>query len=309
MSEAPGSTLKTIVIPFIVFTSIWGTTWIVIRDQLGDVPAQWSITYRFVIAAAAMAALTRWKGESLRIGWDGIGAAAILGLLQFVINFNAVYLAEHHITSGLVATVFALLLIPNSLLGWAFLGQKPGARFAISSVFALAGVAMLFAHEFSEHPARTDEILLGISLTLAGIFGASAANVYQALGRVRRFPLFALLTWAMLLGAVMDGAIALAFTGPPVFEWRLGYWLGLVYLAVFASALAFSLYLPVVRKIGPAKAAYSSVLVPIIAMGFSTWIEDYRWTPLAAAGVVLALGGMLGALSRSRSVVPAPDAA
>ena len=309
MSDAGGSTLKTVVIPFIIFTTIWGTTWIVIRDQLGEVPAQWSIAYRFLIAAAAMAALTRWKGESLRLGRAGIGAAAILGLLQFVINFTAVYLAEHYITSGLVATVFALLLIPNSLLGWAFLGQKPGARFAISSAFAVAGIVMLFAHELGEHPARANEILVGIALTLAGMLGASAANVYQALERVKRFPLFAVLTWAMLLGALMDAAIALAFTGPPVFEWRLGYWLGLLYLALFASALAFSLYLPVVRKIGPGKAAYSSVLVPIIAMGFSTWLEDYRWTPLAAAGAILALGGMLGALSRSRSVVPAPDAA
>jgi drug/metabolite transporter (DMT)-like permease len=309
VSEAPASNLKTVVIPFIIFTTIWGTTWIVIRDQLGEVPAQWSITYRFLIAAAAMAALTRWKGESLRLGWAGMAAAAILGFLQFVVNFNAVYLAEHHVTSGLVATVFALLLIPNSLLAWAFLGQKPGARFAISSAFAVAGIAMLFAHELAEHPARTDAILLGISLTLIGMFGASAANVYQALERVKRHSLFAILTWAMLLGALMDGAIAIALTGPPVFEWRLGYWLGLVYLAIFASALAFSLYLPVVRKIGPGKAAYSSVLVPIIAMGFSTWLEDYRWTPLAAAGAILALGGMLGALSRSRSVVPAPDAA
>ena len=298
-----------VIVPFIIFTGIWGTTWIVIRDQLGEVPAQWSITYRFLIAAAAMAALTRWKGESLRIGWAGIGAAAILGFLQFVINFTAVYLAEHYITSGLVATVFALLLIPNSLLGWAVLGQKPGARFAISSAFAVAGIAMLFAHELGEHPGRTEEILLGITLSLVGMFGASAANVYQALERVKRFSLFALLTWAMLLGALMDGAIALAFAGPPVFEWRLGYGLGLLYLALFASALAFSLYLPVVRKIGPGKAAYSSVLVPIIAMGFSTALEGYRWTPTAAAGALLALGGMLGALSRSRSFVPSPYAA
>jgi drug/metabolite transporter (DMT)-like permease len=298
-----------VVIPFIIFTSIWGTTWIVIRDQLGEVPAQWSITYRFLIAAAAMAALTRWKGESLRLPRAGIGAAAILGFLQFVVNFTAVYLAEHHVTSGLVATVFALLLIPNSLLAWAFLGQKPGTRFVVSSLFAVIGVALLFAHELAEHSGRADQILLGIALTLVGVLGASAANVYQALERVKRFSLFAILTWAMLLGALMDGAIALDFTGPPAIEWRLGYWLGLLYLAIFASALAFSLYLPVVRKIGPGKAAYSSVLVPIIAMGFSTAIEGYRWTPLAAAGAVLALGGMLGALSRSRSVVPAPDAA
>jgi drug/metabolite transporter (DMT)-like permease len=298
-----------IVVPFAIFTLIWGTTWIVIRDQLGTVPAQWSITYRFIIAAAAMAVLTRWKGETLRLPAAGIGAAALLGFLQFVINFNAVYLAEHHITSGLVATVFALLLIPNSLLAWAFLGQRPNRRFAVSSLFAVAGIALLFAHELREHPARMDAIALGISLTIVGVLGASAANVYQALERVRRFPLFALLTWAMLFGALMDGAIAVAVAGPPVIESRPGYWLGLLYLAIFASALAFSLYLPVVRKIGPGKAAYSSVLIPIIAMSLSTWLEDYRWTPLAAAGALLALGGMVGALSRSRSVVSAPDAA
>ena len=298
-----------VIVPFIIFTSIWGATWIIIRDQLGTVPAQWSITYRFLIAGAAMAVMTKWKGQSLHLPPAGLAAAAALGFLQFVINFNAVYLAEHFITSGLVATVFALLLIPNSLLAWAFLGQRPSRRFAISSLFAVAGILLLFAHELGEHRARANDIILGIGLTLVGMLGASAANVYQALERVKRYPLFAILTWAMLLGAVMDGAIALAVAGPPVIETRLSYWLGLGYLALFASALAFSLYLPVVRKIGPAKAAYSSVLVPIIAMSFSTWLEDYRWTPTAAAGALLALGGMLGALSKSRSRIAAPDAA
>ena len=304
-----GTADLSVVIPFIIFTSIWGSTWIVIRDQLGTVPAHWSITYRFIIAAAAMAVVAAVKGESLRLGPRGLTAAAILGLLQFVINFNAVYLAEHHITSGLVATVFALLLIPNSLLGWAFLGQKPSARFVCGSLVAVAGIVLLFVHELREHPARTGEILLGIALTLAGMLGASAANVFQARDKVKQFPLFTLLAWAMALGAMMDGAIALVASGPPVVEARLGYWLGLIYLAIFASALAFSLYLPVVRKIGPGKAAYSSVLVPIIAMGFSTWLEDYRWTALTIAGAVLALGGMLAALTRSRTTIPAPDAA
>ena len=308
MTSQQRSNLTSVIVPFIIFTGIWGTTWIVIRDQLSSVPAQWSITYRFLIAATAMAAMTVWKGESLRLGRDGLVAAALLGFLQFVINFNAVYMAEHHITSGLVATVFALLLIPNSLLAWGFLGQRPSARFAGGSLFAVAGIALLFIHELNDHPARSGATILGIGLTLTGMLGASAANVYQAQDKVRRFPLFALLAWAMLLGAAMDGTIALAVAGPPVIELRLGYWLGLAYLGIFASALAFSLYLPVVRKIGPGKAAYSSVLVPIIAMAFSTALEGYRWTPLAVAGALLALGGMLGALSRNRSLVAAPAA-
>jgi drug/metabolite transporter (DMT)-like permease len=218
-------------------------------------------------------------------------------------------MAEHHVTSGLVATVFALLLIPNSLLAWAFLGQRPTLRFAWGSLIAVAGMTILFAHELARNPAHQDDVLLGIGLTLAGMLAASVANVFQARDEVKRFPLFALLAWAMGIGAAMDGLIALALTGPPAVELRAGYWLGLAYLGVIASALAFSLYLPVVRKIGPAKAAYSSVIVPVIAMGFSTWLEDYRWTGLTIAGALLTLGGMAAALSRSKSTVTAPDAA
>ena len=141
------------------------------------------------------------------------------------------------------------------------------------------------------------------------MLGASTANVLQARPEIRRFPLLGLLAWSMAAGAIIDAVIAFAMSGPPTFDWRIEYWGGLFYLALAASVLTFSLYYPVVRKIGPAKAAYSSVIVPIIAMGFSTWLEHYRWTPLAIAGALLALGGMAGALSRSRTRITAPDAA
>jgi len=309
VSEAHRSTFRSVTLPFIIFTAIWGSTWIVIRGQLGSVPPQWSVTYRFIIAAAAMFAIALIKRDNLNLGRRGMLAAAFLGFTQFCINFNAVYLAERHITSGVVATVFALLLIPSSLLGWAYLGQKPSQRFFWSSTVAVAGIVLLFAHELNEHPAVGGQITVGIGLTLAGMLGASIANVVQARPEIRHYPLFGLLAWSMAWGALIDGVIAFAMTGPPSFDPRPEYWAGLLYLALAASVLTFSLYYPVVRRIGPAKAAYASVIVPIIAMGFSTWLEDYRWTPTTIAGALLALGGMVGALSRSRSVVPSPDAA
>ena len=298
-----------VVIPFVIFTGIWGSTWIVIKDQLGAVPPQWSVAYRFVIAAIAMMLLAWFKDGSLRLGRTGIIVATALGFLQFCVNFNAVYLAEQHITSGVVATFFALLLIPSTLLAWAFLGQRPSERFLWSSAVAVVGVGLLFVHELSDNAARLGELLLGLSFTLGGMIAAASANVLQARPEVRHVPLFTLLAWSISVGAALNLAIALLFAGAPVIEARAGYWLGLFYLALPASVLTFVLYYPVVRKIGPANAAYSSVLVPIIAMGLSTWLEGYRWTPLAAAGAILALGGMVGALSRPRSVVAAPDAA
>ena len=309
MKDGGGSAFRSVTLPFIIFTAIWGSTWIVIRGQLGTVPPQWSVTYRFIVAAITMAAVAIYKGESLKIGGRGLIAAAFLGFAQFCVNFNAVYLAERHITSGVVATVFALLLIPASLMGWAFLGHKPSRRFAWSSLVAVAGIVLLFIHEIGEHPADRRQIAAGIGLTLVGMLGASLANVAQARPEIRRFPLFALLAWSMGAGALIDGLIALAMTGLPVFDPRPSYWAGVFYLALFASVLTFSLYYPVVRRIGPAKASYSSVIVPIIAMGFSTWLEDYRWTGLTVAGALLALGGMVAALGRDRSGVTAPDAA
>jgi drug/metabolite transporter (DMT)-like permease len=307
--EWSGDRLRSVIIPFTVFTAIWGSTWIVIRGQLGAVPPQWSVTYRFLIAATAMAFLARWKGESLNIGRKGVVAGIFLGFTQFCVNFNAVYLAERHITSGVVATVFALLLIPASLFGWAFLGHKPSKRFGWSSLAAVAGIVLLFVHEIRQHPADSGQIAAGITLTLVGMLGAAIANVWQARPEIRRFALFPLLAWSMAAGALIDGLIALAMTGPPIFDPRPSYWLGVLYLSLFASVLTFSLYYPVVRKIGPAKASYSSVIVPIIAMGFSTALENYQWTSLTVAGALLALGGMAAALRRDRSGVPAPDAA
>lgn len=293
-----------VVVPFIIFTAIWGSTWIVIRGQLGVVPPQWSVTYRFAIAALAMALVALLKGQSLRLDARGVLAAAAIGFTQFCLNFNAVYLAERHITSGVVATVFALLLIPASLLGWAFLGWRVTMRFAVSSMIAVTGIMLLFVHELQAHAATARQVLSGIGLTLIGMLGAAIASVVQARPEVRRYPLFAMLSWSMAIGVAIDALVAFGLTGPPVIDARPGYWLGLFYLALAASVLTFSLYYPVVRKIGPAKAAYSSVLVPIIAMGFSTWLENYQWTVLTILGALLALGGMAGALSRPRNSRP-----
>lgn len=300
-----------IIVPFIIFTGVWGSTWIVIRDQLGPVPPQWSVTYRFIIAAVAMALLAKWKGQSLKLDRGGLIAALVLGVTQFSVNFNSVYLAEQFITSGVVATVFAILLIPNSLLAWAFLGQKPNGRFLLAGLIAVAGVALLFVHEMRSSVAEPRDIAIGLALTLLGLLGASSANVYQAGKEAMRHPLLALLAWSMAIGACLDAILAFIVAGPPVMEARLGYWAGVFYLALFGSVLCFALYFPVVRKIGPGKAAYSSVMVPIIAMSLSTLFEGYRWSAFAAAGGVLALGGMLLALAGRRRpmVVTAPDAA
>jgi drug/metabolite transporter (DMT)-like permease len=296
-----------ILLPFVLVTLIWGSTWIVITDQLGAVPPAWSVAYRFAIAAAAMFAYARWTGASLRIGREGHVLALLFGLPQFCLNYNLVYAAELYVTSGLVAVVFALLIVPNSLFARLFLKQGMTGGFLLGSAVALAGVALLFLQEFRSSAAAPGNVAAGIGLTLLAILAASVSNVMQASERLRRRPVAAMLAWGIFYGALADILVAWLLFGPPSVETRIGYWVSLLYLALAASALAFACYFHVIRMIGPARAAYSSVLIPILAMTLSTLFEHYRWTPVAAAGGMLALAGLLLALRAKRPPVPAPD--
>jgi len=289
MSESKG-----VALPFILVTLIWSSTWIVIRDQIGNVPASWSVCYRFLLAGAAMAMFARARGVSLNIGGKGLVFAGLLGVAQFVMNFNFVYRAEHFLTSGVVAVVYAMLLIPNSILAFLFFRQPMSRAFVVGSLVAVTGIALMLAHEAAS--VRPDRVLLGTAFSVAGLLSASAANVMQGMEIARRLPMVAVLAWAMLIGAAVDALFAWVTAGPPVFDPRLSYVLGIGWLGLAGSVVTFPLYFRLIQRMGAGRAAYASVLIPVIAMLISTLVEGYRWTALAGAGALLAIAGMVVAL-------------
>lgn len=289
-----------VVLAFLVSTLIWGSTWTAIRYQLGTVDPSWSIAFRFVIACAALGAYARWSGVPLRLSRADLPVAAALGFTQFMLNFVFVYRAEAYITSGLVAMIFALLIIPNAVLGRLLLGHRVGRNFIVGSALAIGGMALLFHKEVADAAAGGGAAMTGIGLTLAGVVAASFGNMIQASPRAHALSWAGLLVWAMGFGALFNALLALATHGLPVFDPRPEYWLALLFLGLFGSALTFPIYMFVLRRIGPAKAAYSSVLIPIVAMIFSTLLEGYRWTPSAVAGSALALAGLFVALKTRR---------
>ncbi|KTE16550.1 DMT family transporter [Sphingopyxis sp. H115] len=297
-SEQPTLLSPRILLPFALVTLIWGSTWIVIKGQLGIVPPSWSVTYRFAVAAIAMFAFAMVRREHLLLDFRAMAFAAVLGVAQFTFNFNFVYRAEQHITSGLVAVLFALLIVPNTLLGRAFLKTRLERRFLVGAGIAIVGVGLMILHEYRVASVGADEVLLGTALTLAGVLSASTANIMQGTRMARSQSMVVMIAWAMLFGAIADGSYAWVTTGPPAIEPTAAYVGGVLYLGIVASAVTFPLYFNVIRAVGPGQAAWSSVLIPIIAMGFSTAFENYRWAALSIAGGVVALIGLGIAVAR-----------
>ncbi|MFA6218881.1 MAG: EamA family transporter [Erythrobacter sp.] len=306
MSGAPGA--DSLLNPrnlgaFLLVSLIWGSTWLVIRDQISSVPAGWSIAYRFVVAAAGMFVLARLRGEPFRLAPGGLRFVFALGLFQFSLNFAFVYRAEAYVTSGLVAVIFSLMVVSNAVLGRIVLKQPIRPEFVLGSAIAALGVAMLFAQEYRASSATLEDVVAGALLCIGGVVSASAANIIQATEGARRQPLLTLLAWSMLCGVAINAGYALATEGLPQFDPRPGYALGVFYLGLMGSVVTFPLYYGLVRKVGAGRAAYSSVVVPVVAMILSTLFEGFVWGPLAIAGAIFTVAGMLVAM-RSRSTPP-----
>lgn len=294
-----------IAVPFVVIVLIWGSTWFAIKDQLALAPPSWSVAYRFGIAALGMFAYAAIVERTLRMSAQGHGLAVLLGAFQFCLNFNFVYRAEAYLTSGIVAVLFGLLMLPNAVLGRVFLSQAITARFLAGSAIGLAGIALLLLNE-AHGVAAGSGVALGIALTAGGILSASAANVLQAGERAQRQPLLVLLAWAMLYGTLIDSVVAWIASGPPVWPASARYWAAVAYLGLIGSVVTFPMYFRLIRQLGPGRAAYNGVVVPVVAMAISTLVEGYRWSWLAAGGAVLALLGMVIALRGREAPVSKP---
>lgn len=289
-----------IAVPFLVISLIWGSTWFVITGQIDGVPPAWSVAWRFVLATAGMFGLAAATGGTLAMPGRAHWLALAIGFTQFCGNYMLVYHAELHLTSGLVAVMVGLMIVPNAVLARVLLAQPITPRFALGSAIALGGIALLLLNEARETPLGGN-VALGIWLALGAMLAASISNVIQAGDTGRKAPLMTLIAWSMLYGTLIDIAVAAATSGPPVLPADSAYWLGTAYLAFAGSVVTFPLYYRLIREIGAGRAAYHNVLVVIVAMGLSTLLEGYRWSALAAGGAALALTGMLIAL-RAKSV-------
>lgn len=298
--SAPPSMLSPrVLIPFLLTGTIWGSTWFVITGQIAGVPAAWGVFFRFMLATPALFALALAMGNRLKLTRAEHLLALGVGIAQFSGNFLFVYHAEAHITSGIVAVMFALLMVPNAIFARVFIGERVQGGFIGGSLVAIAGVALLLVHEWNAAPLGGN-VGLGITLAIGGMLAASIANVVQANPTGRGVPMVSLLAWAMLYGTVFDLFYALATAGPPSVPSGWQFWAGTAYLAIIGSVVTFPLHYNLVREIGAGKTAYNGIVTVCVAMLLSTLFEGFRWDALSAAGMALALLGMALALRARR---------
>jgi drug/metabolite transporter (DMT)-like permease len=277
---------------------VWGSTWIAIPFQFGVVAEEVSVAYRFAIAAVALYLYAIVAGKKVRLPLHYFPMIVIQGLLLFSINYFFIYYGSGHIPTGLVAVTFSLIVVCNAFFERVFFRTPLEGRLLIASILGIFGIALIFWPEVSM-VSLEDHTIVGFLTVLIGVVTASLGNMAAVVNTGRNLPVVAVNAHGMACGALLS-FLAAAILGRE-FDFSLDpdYVWSLIFLAIFGSAIAFGCYLALIRRIGSARAAYTSVLFPVVALAISTFVEDYRWTGLAVAGVALTMGGNWLALRKS----------
>ncbi len=149
---------------------------------------------------------------------------------------------------------------------------------------------MIFWPEIADF-SFADDTIVGILFVLVGVIIASLGNMAAVVNTRRDLPVVAVNAHAMACASLLSFVIAALLGREFTFPLETGYVVSLAFLAIFGSAVAFGCYLALIRRIGSARAAYSAVLFPTVALTISTVVEGYQWTAIAAIGIMLTLAG------------------
>lgn len=275
---------------YVIPVVIWGSTWLAIKSQLGIVPPELSVAYRFLLGALVLFVYTKWRGLNLRFARREHAFMALQGLLLFSLNYVMVYFSELYVTSGLVAVLFSALIILNVLFGALFLRTPVRAQVLLGALVGVVGVALIFWPEVAGLQMEGDR-LLGITLGIFAALSASLGNIVSARNQRAKLPVIQTNAYGMLYGSLVTFLFAWLRGVEFTFDPSVGYVGSLLYLAIFGSVIAFGSYLTLLGRIGADRAAYVNVMVPMIALALSVVFEGLQLGAIEFAGVALVLLG------------------
>lgn len=277
---------------------IWGSTWLAIKIGLDGVPPFLGAGLRFVIAASLVGGVLALRRRPLRVTRDDVISICSQGVLVFWLNYAAVYWAEMRISSGLTAVLFSTMPLTTMLLSrfWTR-SETLGGRTLVGIAVGMAGTLLLF----------WPDDRLGVSQIpgmLAALFASTCSSV--ALVVLKRHGAktdpFVLNAFGMGIGAVCLLTMSAAFERSAAVTWSAGNVGALVYLAVFGSVVAFSLYYWLIKRLDATVVSLSTLVTPIIALILGRAFLGEIITPLALAGIATILAGVAVAIAPARRV-------
>ena len=266
-------------------TAVWGSTFVLVRDAVGQVPPFAFVAYRFLAAALLLAAIRPRLapgGPGRGPGLGPLGAGVAIGVALFAgYGFQTVGL--QYTTASNAGFITGLSVVLTPLLGAVLLRQAPGRWPVTGACVAAVGLALLSLQRLEIR--RGDALVLGCAFAFAAhilLLGryAPRLDTYRlAVVQLATAGLLAL-AWAGVAGDLVVPASA-------------DVWVALAITSVAASAGAFLIQTRAQREVSPTRTAVIFTMEPVFAGLFGFLLAGERLSGRGWLGAALILAGML----------------
>ncbi len=269
---------------------LWGSTWLVIKWGLADLPPFLSAGVRFSIAGALMALLA-WRWAAREGGASPpLRLVLTLGLFNFGVSYGVVYRTETLLPSGLTSLLWAVFPILTALLSVGMLpDEKLGPRQWLGLLVGCAGTAVLLGLDVSGLGPRS--LQYAAVLLISPLVSAYGNLIVKRDGRLVSSLL--LNRNAMFVGAAGLLAVALCTEDVAAARWTPRAVASTLYLALFGTVTTFGVYYWLLRRVSAHKLALISYATPIVSLALGTLLADEPLRATMTAGALLILGGVV----------------
>ena len=278
---------------FLITLFCWSPTWYLIKFQLGYVDPLVSVFYRFLIAAIIIIIYLVIKNKNLKFSINHHFWFLFFGTCLYSINYVFFYLSNTYLISAFPAIVFSTVVIMNILGEKFYFNKKPSLKTLIGAIIGMIGIIIIFNEEIFNF-SLSEGTHIGLFLALIGTFCASTGNMVHQRNLNNNFPPIQTIAYAMLYGSLVTLFVTKIRGAELLFENSISYISSLLYLAIFGSIFAFISYLKLLEKVGPGRAGYVGVVMPVLALIISTIFEKLEWqTDLIIGLPILIVGAVL----------------
>ena len=294
---------------WLILCGIWGSTWLFIKLGLADLPPLTFAGIRFVLASLILSALilargVRWPRS--RRDWSLI---AIVGLLQFTLNYGLVFWGEQYISSGLAAVLQSIFPTFGLVIAHLYLPyERLTTRKVIGVLMGVVGVATIFSDQLTI--AGHLALLGSVALVASAFFGAYSNVLVKAYAR--EIDPQVLAAGQMIFGFPPLLIIGIATEGNPLrFHWTIAALVSLAYLVVVGSVIAFALYYWLVRHMEVTKTMLIALVTPVVAvlLGMIVLHEKLNWRLFVGAACIISGIGLIVLRNRQKTVSTSKDEA
>jgi drug/metabolite transporter (DMT)-like permease len=282
--------------------AVWGSTWLVIKIGLRDLPPLTFAGLRMGLACLLLVpfALTaRWSLSRREVLF-----VAIAGFLQIGLSYALLFIATQWIASGLAAILFASFPIWVALFAHFLLPDEPLTVKAVAAAaLGLAGVGVIEAPALGRLVTSPGgPLAAGGSLVLASAVVSACANVLNKKSLSRVPPVLNVWGQTLVGSVVLLLGAGILERGAPV-VWTASALVSLAYLAIFGTALTFAGLFWLIPKVPVAVIGTIPLVDTLVAVALGNLVLREKLSLRILAGGAMILAGVVFAVTKKSAVV------